>query len=147
MPKHLIVSSTKLRNSRNDLRQLTFGQFNHALQNADTLVDNICTQLQLSPDESGWLAEKFFTCSSLARYFVLEIAKAEGIDTDSSTFILDKNPVYKELADFLLGDWKNSWLAEYAMRLQSENYQEQHETITKIQEELTKKGWLKATPG
>lgn len=136
--------TTKLRNSRNDLRQLTFGQFNHALQNADTLVDNICTQLQLSPDESKWLAEKFFTCSSLAREFVLEIAKAEGIDTDSSTFILDKNPVYKELADFLLGDWKNSWLAEYAMRLQSENYQEQQETITKIQKELTKKGWLKA---
>lgn len=136
--------TTKLRNSRNDLRQLTFGQFNHALQNADTLVDNICTQLQLSPDESKWLAEKFFTCSSLAREFVLEIAKAEGIDTDSETFILDKNPVYKELADFLLGDWKNSWLAEYAMRLQSENYQEQQETITKIKEELIKKGWLKA---
>ncbi|MEO0969715.1 MAG: hypothetical protein AAFX80_15645 [Cyanobacteria bacterium J06639_18] len=136
--------TTKLRNSRNDLRQLTFGQFNHALQNADTLVDNICTQLQLSPDESKWLASEFFTCSSLARYFVLEIAQAEGIDTESSTFILDKNPVYKELADFLLGDWKNSWLAEYAMRLQSENYQEQQETITKIQKELTKKGWLKA---
>lgn len=136
--------TTKLRNSRNDLRQLAFGQFNHALQNADTLVDNICTQLQLSPDESKWLAEKFFTCSSLAREFVLEIAASEGIDTESSTFILDKNPVYKELADFLLGDWKNSWLAEYAMRLQSENYQEQQETITKIQEELIKKGWLKA---
>jgi hypothetical protein len=29
------------------------------------------------------------------------------------------------------------------MRLQSENYQEQQETITKIQNELTKKGWLK----
>ncbi|PMB02011.1 hypothetical protein CEN49_26515 [Fischerella thermalis CCMEE 5273] len=95
-------------------------------------------------DESEWLAEKFFTCSSLARDFVLEIAKAEGIDTESSTFILDKNPVYQELADFLLGDWKNSWLAEYAMRLQSENYQEQQETIAKIQTELIKKGWLKA---
>lgn len=136
--------ATKLRNSRNDLRQLTFGQFNHALQNADTLVDNICTQLQLSPDESDWLAEKFFTCSSIARDFVLEIAKAEGIDTESSTFILDKSPVYQELADFLQGDWKNSWLAEYAMRLQSENYQEQQETITRIQTELLKKGWLKA---
>ncbi len=136
--------TTKLRNSRNDLRQLTFGQFNHALQNADTLVDNICTQLQLSPDESEWLAEKFFTCSSLARDFVLEIAEAEGVDTESSTFILDKNPIYQELADFLLGDWKNSWLAEYAMRLKSENYQEQQETIAKIQTELTNKGWLKA---
>lgn len=136
--------TTKLRNSRNDLRQLAFGQFNHALQNADALVDNICTQLQLSPDESKWLAEKFFTCSSIARGFVLEIAKSEGIDTDSETFILDKNPVYEELSTFLQGDWKDSWLAEYAMRLNHENYQEQQETIAKIQNELTKKGWLKA---
>ncbi|MBW4513123.1 MAG: hypothetical protein KME64_42585 [Scytonematopsis contorta HA4267-MV1] len=136
--------TTKLRNSRNDLRQLTFGQFNHALQNADSLVDNICTQLQLSPDESEWLAEKFFTCSSLAREFVLEIAKSEGIDTDAETFILDKNPVYEELSKFLQGNWKESWLAEYAMRLNHENYQEQQETITKIQNELTKKSWLKA---
>jgi pPIWI RE three-gene island domain Z len=136
--------TTKLRNSRNDLRQLAFGQFNHALQNADALVDNIYTQLQLSPDESKWLAEKFFTCSSIARGFVLEIAKSEGIDTDSETFILDKNPVYEELSTFLQGDWKDSWLAEYAMRLNHENYQEQQETIAKIQNELTKKGWLKA---
>jgi len=134
--------TTKLRNSRNDLRQITFGQFNHALQNADALVDNICTQLQLSPDESEWLAEKFFTCSSLARDFVLEIAKAEGIDIESPTFILDKNSVYQELAEFLLGDWKSSWLAEYAMRLNHENYQEQQATIVKIQAELTNRGWL-----
>ena len=136
--------SQKLGSSRNNLRQVTFGQFNHALGNADALVDNICTQLQLSPNESEWLAEHFFTCSSLARDFVIAIAKAERIDTDSNTFILDKNPVYQELAEFLLGDWKSSWLAEYAMRLKSENYQEQQETIAKIEKELTAKGWLKA---
>lgn len=137
--------SQKLRNSRNDLRQVIFGQFNHAIQNADTLVDNICTQLQLSPDESEWLAKRqFFTCSSLARDFVLEIAKAQGIDTESSTFILDKNPVYQELAEFLRGDWKRSSLAEYAMRLAKENYQEQQVTLSLIQEKLINKGWLKA---
>jgi hypothetical protein len=135
--------SHKLRNSRSDLRQVLFGQFNHALQNADTLVDNICTQLQVSPNESEWLADQFFTCSFLARRFVLEIAKAQGIDTESNTFILDKNPVYQELAEFLQGDWKNSWLAQYAMRLVSENWQEQQETIASIEKELTKKGWLK----
>lgn len=134
----------KLRNSRSDLRQVMFGQFNHALQNADTLVDNICTQLQISPNESEWLAEKFFTCSFLARSFVLEIAQAEGIDTESNTFILDKSPIYQELAEFLLGDWKRSWLAEYAMRLKSENWQEQQETIALIEKELTHKGWLRA---
>lgn len=134
----------KLRNSRNDLRQVIFGQFNHAIQNADTLVDNICTQLQLSPDESEWLAKRqFFTCSSLARDFVLEIASSQGIDTESSTFILDKNSVYKELAEFLRGDWKSSWLAEYAMRLAKENYQEQQVTISLIQKKLTDQGWLK----
>jgi len=136
--------SQKLRNSRSDLRQVIFGQFNHALQNADALVDNICTQIQISPNESEWLAEKFFTCSFLAREFVQEIAKAEGIDTESNTFILDKSPVYQELAEFLLGDWKTSWLAEYAMRLANENWQEQQETITLIEKELTKRGWLKA---
>lgn len=136
--------SQKLRNSRSDLRQIVFGQFNHALQNADALVDNICTQLQVSPNESEWLAEKFFTCSFLARSFVLEIAKAEGIDTDANTFILDKNSVYQELAEFLLGDWKSSWLAEYAMRLAHENWQEQQTTIANIEKELTQRGWLKA---
>jgi hypothetical protein len=134
----------KLRNSRNDLRQVIFGQFNHAIQNADTLVDNICTQLQLSPDESEWLANRqFFTCSSIARDFVLEIASSQGIDTESSTFILDKNPVYKELAEFLRGNWKNFWLAEYAMRLAKENYQEQQVTISLIQTKLIDQGWLK----
>lgn len=136
--------SQKLRNSRNDLRQIVFGQFNHALQNADALVDNICTQLQVSPNESEWLAEKFFTCSFLARSFVLEVAEAEGINVESSTFIIDKNPVYQELAEFLLGDWKNSWLAEYAMRLANENWQEQQATIATIEKELTQRGWLKA---
>ncbi|MEG3935942.1 hypothetical protein QT990_32615 [Microcoleus sp. T3_B1] len=136
--------SQKLRNSRNDLRQVIFGQFNHAIQNADTLVDNICTQLQLSPDESEWLAKRqFFTCSSLARDFVLEIAKSQGIDTDEITFILDKNPVHQELAEFLRGDWKSSWLAEYAMRLAKENYQEQQVTLSLIQKKLTEQGWLK----
>lgn len=134
----------KLRNSRNDLRQVIFGQFNHAIQNADTLVDNICTQLQLSPDESEWLAKRqFFTSSSLARDFVLEIASSQGIDTKSSTFILDKNSVYLELANFLREDWKQSNFAEYAMRLAKENYQEQQITLSLIQEELLKKGWLK----
>ncbi|TAG60638.1 MAG: hypothetical protein EAZ28_06210 [Oscillatoriales cyanobacterium] len=136
--------SQKLRNSRNDLRQVIFGQFNHAIQNADTLVDNICTQLQLSPDESEWLASRqFFTCSSLARDFALKIASSQGIDTEESTFILDKNPVHQELAEFLRGDWKSSWLAEYAMRLAKENYQEQQVTLSLIQKKLVDRGWLK----
>ncbi|MBD1895542.1 hypothetical protein [Coleofasciculus sp. FACHB-129] len=136
--------SQKLRNSRNDLRQVTFGQFNHALQNSDALVDNIYTQLQISPNEIEWLAEQFFTCSSLARNFVLDIAKSEGIDTKANTFILDKNPIYQELSEFLLGDWKSSWLAGYAMRLSNENYQEQQDTITKLEKDLTDRGWIKS---
>lgn len=146
--------SQKLRNSRSDLRQVPFGQFNHALQNADALVDNICTQLQSSPNETEWLQERFFTCSSLARNFVLDIAKAEGIDTESSTFILDKNPIYQEISEFLLGDgksWrrsggdgKSSWLSEYALRLANENYQEQQETIAQLELDLTQRGWIKA---
>lgn len=136
--------SQKLRNSRNDLRQVVFGQFNHAIQNTDTLVDNICTQLQLSPDESEWLAKRqFFTCSFLSREFVLEIVKSQGIDTESSNFIIEKIPVYQELSEFLRGDWKSSWLAEYAMRLAKENYQEQQKTISLIQRKLTDLGWLK----
>ncbi|MGG6270503.1 hypothetical protein ACQ4M3_37555 [Leptolyngbya sp. AN03gr2] len=136
--------SQKLRNSRADLRQVSFGQFNHALQNADALVDNICTQLQISPSESEWLSEQFFTCSSLARNFILDIAKAEGIDIEANTFILDKNPIYLEISEFLLGDWKSSWLAEYAMRLANENYQEQQLTIAKLEDELLKRGWIKS---
>jgi pPIWI RE three-gene island domain Z len=132
----------KFRNSRTDLQQVMFGKFNHALQNADALVDNIYTQLQISPNESEWLAKRFFTCSSLARDFVLDIAKAEGIDTQANTFILDKNPVYQELSEFLMGDWKRSWLAEYAMRLSHENYQEQQETLAKLEQDLVDRKWI-----
>jgi|GEM_PF-2785942 len=134
--------SQKFQNSRIDLQQAMFGKFNHALQNADSLVDNIYTQLQISPNESEWLSERFFTCSSLARNFVLDIAKAEGIDTQANTFILDKNPVYQELSEFLLGDWKSSWLAEYALRLSHENYQEQQETIAKLEGDLVNRKWI-----
>jgi hypothetical protein len=134
----------KFRGSRIDLKQASFEKFNHALQNADSLVDNICTQLQISPNESDWLADRFFTCSFLARDFVIKIAEAEGIDTKANTFILDKNPIYQELSEFMAGDWKDSWLAEYGMRLAHENYQEQQNTIAKLEQVLIDRKWIVA---